>query len=452
MASNQITEREYYQNLASLLETRNFSSFKDYLTKSIEFNIHVKPQYIPKRFEIMSDLLRNAIKNVSELYQTSSLGEFIEILRFGNEYNLFERELDIRDLEIISEVKKSKLLISNLENLFGKITNSFILYIREEIPQLLYELLTENPVTYFQDTDTFIYYVKNVFFNQYTIYGLSVKLVSTIDQFLKDFKRNYSRVDQKHLIDDEKVNENSKKFIEFNVNYKYFNLYDSYEDEHKYIIVKKHLVSPNNILKNLGKIKSQDIYNFYSLSMVLLGGIGPQGHGFTYSTPRGEVVEICSDIKENEAIIIKYKQFLRDQFLRELEKELIRLKVEKRINVINYLKIVLDKKELINYNKKDQILSQIRYFLYEDFQNELIDDFQTIMNKCSKALSIILRPIKMIDQFKARMELIAKDKLKSEDIAKLTSLKNKSHFDVLRERFFFQFLIDWLYEIYIEKK
>jgi len=452
MTSNQITERKFYQNLARLLETRNFKSFKDYLAKSIEFNFHINPQYIPKRFEIMSDLLRNAIKNVSELYQTSSLGEFIEILRFGNEYNLFERKLDLNDLEFVSEVKKNKLLISNLEDLFGKITNSFILYIRGELPQLLYELLTEDPANYFQDTDTFIYYVKNVFFNQYTIYGLSVKLVSTLDQFLKEFKKNYSKIDQKHLIDDKNVNENSKKFIEFDVNYRYFNFNDTFEEERKYLMVKKHLVSPNNILKNIEKINSQNIYNFYSLSMVLLGGIGPQGHGFTYSTPKGEVIEICSDIKENEAIIIKYKQFLRDQFLRELEKELIRFNVEKIKNVISYLKIVLDKKELINYNKKDQILSQIRNFLYEDFQNNLIDDFQNILKKCSKALSIILRPIKMIDQFKARMELIAKDKLKSEDIAKLTSLKNKSHYDVLRERFFFQFLIDWLYEIYIEKK
>ena len=70
------------------------------------------------------------------------------------------------------------------------------------------------------------------------------------------------------------------------------------------------------------------------------------------------------------------------------------------------------------------------------------------MNKISNAIKIILRPIKMEDQFKTRMYLVKEGKIKSEDIAKLTSLKNNSHYNVLSERIFFQNEIKWFFKDY----
>ncbi|MFW9900658.1 MAG: hypothetical protein ACFFDY_05155, partial [Candidatus Thorarchaeota archaeon] len=75
-----------------------------------------------------------------------------------------------------------------------------------------------------------------------------------------------------------------------------------------------------------------------------------------------------------------------------------------------------------------------------------------LINKISNAINAILRPIKMMDQYKARMFLVVSGLLKSEDIAKLTSLKEKSHYDILRERIFFQYITNWFYELYQTEK
>ena len=98
--------------------------------------------------------------------------------------------------------------------------------------------------------------------------------------------------------------------------------------------------------------------------------------------------------------------------------------IDKIFNYPNF--VFLNSYEMLNYLKKD---------------------------KLSNAINSILRPIKMMDQYKARMYLVANGLLKSEDIAKLTSLKEKSHYDILRERIFFQYITNWSYELYqIEKK
>ena len=88
--------------------------------------------------------------------------------------------------------------------------------------------------------------------------------------------------------------------------------------------------------------------------------------------------------------------------------------------------------------------------LGSDYNNE--SDLQNLTDRITNAFEIILRPVTMEDQFKTRMGLILKDKINSEDVAKLTTVESKSHYDVLRERFFFQYIIDWFYDIYTSNK
>ena len=146
---------------------------------------------------------------------------------------------------------------------------------------------------------------------------------------------------------------------------------------------------------------------------------------------------------------------MKQQFVTRLEKELMNLTIDSNVSklIIKYLTDILNPKELINYYKRDSILEQIKMFLKEnqEYQYDYKRKFQELINKISNAITLIFRKIKLQDQFKTRMDLIAENKLRSEDIAKLTSLKNKSHYDVLRERFFFQYIIKWFYEIYTSK-
>lgn len=440
-------EEKFYKELSRYLREKDYKSFAKLVKNQTNNNFYYNPLKIENRFEILSKQLMETIQVVSERYQTSALGDFIEILRFFNDFNLLERQLNDDEYKLLKTVKNDTIFIANLMDLYGNISNSFILYIIIDIPNYLYDFFISNPNPDFTDSDILIYYIKNVFFNQYTIYGLSVRYLGSVDNFLKEVLNELEKVNF--------YNKNrSSDFIEIDIKYRLSEFYMSYGESEQQIIVKKHLIYPKNVLKYMNNILDDNEnkeYKFYSLSMVLLGGIGPQGHGFTYSTPKGEVIEICSDIKENKAIIVKYKLFLKEQFISRLKKELFKIDVQIRNQIINFLNNLITPKEIIGYKKLDPLLTQIKTYLYNFEEIEDID-INKIFDKIEDAISIILRPISMIDQFKARMDLVEKEQLKPEDIAKLTSLRNKSHYDVLRERLFFQYIVDLFYKVYQKNK
>jgi hypothetical protein len=443
-------EESFYKGLALDLEASHFEKFAQLVKNSDKLDIFIDARKIPDRFEIISKLIIDCIQDVSVGYQTSSLGKIIDIVRFCNTFGLLIRELNEYDMVKINRIKKDKLFIANLEDLFGNVNNYLIYFVSRELPRELYEYFVNYPNAYsfYSDIDQLIYYIKNSFFNTYSIYGLSVKNLGSSLHFIKEFKKHYYNTERGGLTED--------GFLEFNIVYRYkINYYGTLQEREEREI-KKHLVSPKNIINNRKEIISTDSYGFHSLSMVLLGGLGPQGHGFTYATPKGEVVEICSDIRENEAIIIKYKQFLKRQFLNKLRRQMRNLNLERAVinEVVEYLDKLIKKKEFINFDKKDILINQIKSFLLRTHHQNYMKNknFETIMDSISEAISVILRPINMVDQFKARMNLIKEGKINSEDIAKLTSLREKSHYDVLRERFFFQHIVDWFYEIYKNNK
>ncbi|MFX0038224.1 MAG: hypothetical protein ACFFB9_10720 [Promethearchaeota archaeon] len=441
-------EKVYYDKLSKCLKAGKFKAFELLVDASVDFNIFIDANRITDRFNIISKLLLNCINKILTGYQTSALGEIIDILRLGNKYHLLEKEIDEEEKKFLENfINQNKQFLENLNDLFGKTSDSFILYVCNVMPQNLYNYLLNSSISFFEDIDGFIDYVKNVFFNQYTVYGLNIRNLipkknSINGKKISPLEYFFNELQQKQKENHDAV----KNFIEINIIYEDQIYYDQGVEE-KYEIEKIHLVSPSNILKYKDKIFDKNNYNFYNLSMVVLGGLGPQGLGFTYSTPKGEVIEICSDRRESEAIIIKYKQYLKRKFLIKLEKELNNYGIDENLKhrIVEFLSNVLNQKELINYYKKEKIIKRVKEFLehIEDLQHDFKSELQELITKISEAISIILRRIELKDQFMTRINLVAEDKIKPEDVAKLTSLKGKSHYDVLSERFFFQNIVDW---------
>ncbi|MHA1885884.1 MAG: hypothetical protein ACW96S_12570, partial [Promethearchaeota archaeon] len=148
----------------------------------------------------------------------------------------------------------------------------------------------------------------------------------------------------------------------------------------------------------------------------------------------------------------KFKQYLKRKFLEKLENEMVSLHIDHdiRIKVIDYLSDIINPRDSVSYYNKSSILKKIRSFLLQidEFQHMNEPKLEAIMEKIAVAISIILKRIKLKDQFMARMDLVANGKLKSEDVAKLTSLRGKSHYDVLKERMFLQNKPKWFFKNY----
>jgi len=247
MTSEILREREFYDALSDCLKERKFAKFESLINESITRDIFIDPKKIPNRFLILNELLIECMQNVSEGYQTSSLGDFIDILRFFNQHGLFERNLTNKELEIAEKYGKDQILIAALIDLCGGASSYFISYLFKDVATLIYNLFINNPSSYFVDAEGFFEYIKSGFFNLYTIYGLSVRYLCPVDQFIKELEpiTNFSTKNE---------NQNEKNDNDFvRINLEYRNVYYDYVTEipREQTEIKTHLVSISNIIRFL---------------------------------------------------------------------------------------------------------------------------------------------------------------------------------------------------------
>ena len=99
---------------------------------------------------------------------------------------------------------------------------------------------------------------------------------------------------------------------------------------------------------------------------------------------------------------------------RDSEGDVIEIDMKIRDRIIKYLLDVLDQNELISYSKKERILKHINEFLN---QNQIYLNYdkltlRELIDRISNAINVILRKIKMEDQFRTRMDLVSQNQFR----------------------------------------
>ena len=122
-----ILERTYYGALSNCLVSSRFNEFGQLFNYSDKLGIFIDISNI----NIAEIITRLHIDGLN----AGDRGRIIELVRFFNKYNLFERNFTTEQLKIIQEIKKDdKVLSINLKDLFGTVSDSLIYYICKMMP------------------------------------------------------------------------------------------------------------------------------------------------------------------------------------------------------------------------------------------------------------------------------------------------------------------------------
>ncbi|MHA1270950.1 MAG: hypothetical protein ACTSPY_14245 [Candidatus Helarchaeota archaeon] len=434
--------KELYEKVEHIFAFGDWKKFSDLLQLLLKNNIN-----IPEFFKKIDGLSYKISKIVLENIQLYNINVFLESLRQINQYGIFnEISFNTRSKELIDSDFQYNTIYQCINELFGKPSDQFLVFLIKEFPKNVIDELKVNSLLYFGETldieDT-IYLLKD-FLNGYTISGLNVRKISDYRSFIENYDNNKrkSPIEGYYFLDITK-----KRDIMRTYTFDFFNVLSSFSETH--------LIN-DEVLTKIRTRRDSNIYNFEFpiISMVVRGGLGPQGKGFAYLTPFNEICEICSDVKENKAYILEYKKFLKNQFMNELDKILDNLNIfdENKEEILDFLDCNIQL-NIIDTSQIEYIFSKIDNY-FNKLDKKINNSVFTPSFKKDLKLSIqkILLPIELQDQFMLRMNLIKSGTINEREISKLVSLGNVSHHDILTQRYFFLIILDFIEREYILMK
>ncbi|NHI91242.1 MAG: hypothetical protein EAX96_01980 [Candidatus Lokiarchaeota archaeon] len=425
-----LNESDVLHKLELYFKTGNVTRLIKLLNHVADSNMNFDFSKIPNLKFKISNSLKVALETS---VMSSDFSTFFNILDITNRLRLFRKEFSSLQKKQKIFPKHSHVFLENLKLIFSNIDQDFIDYVMDDIPLIALDLINSRISEYSGSRVSIAnlkHYVENVFY----AYTLRTRKVASFDEYKRIYEEN------KKPYDEEFVSLELKMDFQENFSFDPISFLE-FEETH---------VIDEALFQSIVDLRQQGIvYDYPIISLVTSGGVGPQGKGFAYLTPMDDVVEICSDLSQNKAYILKFKEFLKSIFLTHLEKKLKEeiLAPEAIENLIDFLQDNLQL-EYININHYEFIIEKIEDYLD---QNDLkLKDRDDFLKYVKMSLLSILAPVKLEDQFKLRMKLIHDNKLRLTDICKLVSLGNVSHFDILNQRQFFIHMLDRLTKIKLE--
>ncbi|MHA1267626.1 MAG: hypothetical protein ACTSRS_20485 [Candidatus Helarchaeota archaeon] len=417
------------RQLNRYLVSGNIDAFKRTIQNLRNNGVLVDLSRIPEKAHKISDLF------VYNLQTGMNIDEIFRILQFANDYELFTD--DPQDIKFVLPEDAQNLLLANLKHLFGTLSEGFFQFIVYYLPNRLSEFLL-NPTNFaldyqgpLQERINFIYSIIDMYSN----YGLRTRKIGLFKDYLKIYERNKKPYAENYFIFKIKQTD----LIEFGNTIGPIRLFADAISPYE-----RHLIYDPLLQRIQQKFEAnQYSYEYPIVAMVVTGGTGPQGKGFAYLTPLGEVIEVCSDARQNLAYIIEYKKYLKSIFLQKLEKHIQSWNISPKLKkeIIDFFQKSIHT-HMVDFHEIEMILERdiYNYFKTRVKTKEATDpEFLAFLRK---SLLDILIPVQLEDQFKVRMDLITKGQLSEIEVARLVSLGDISHLDILNQRLFFLLLVD----------
>jgi len=419
-------DEHYIKQLTDFLRRGDLPSFERLVRRLTDEGFSIDYSQIANIEHLISNLY------IAQLQNGVNIDGMLRTLNFANDFQILENTPHKKDLLTLPE-PTLQLIKLNLFSLFGEYSDGFLNYTLYYLPDDLAQFIMNSNIIFIDNQVSLpdrIKYIHSIVDNLYSVgsYGLRTRKIGELYKYLQAYEEHKERYEgdyYRFAVKQTDLFTNQSQLMMASL---WFELSS---------LTEQHLIYAPLLERVKEKYERHEYqYEYPIISMVTTGGLGPEGKGFVYLTPRGSIIEVCSDAKQTKAYVIEYKKYLKNVFIQKLENKMETWDISEDLKqeTSNFFNENIQTK-IVDFHKIETInIDEILDYIPPGVKSHITPEFFTFLKS---SLLDIFFPIQMEDQFKVRIDLIKNNKLTETEIAKLASLGNISHYDVLNQRFFF---------------